>query len=192
MNKFIVLTLLSVILGLSACSSTVDKKVMTNAVENQYPKILTTPDNTDLYIVMSASRVNVFYDDGLYIKYLKTEKIPYRRTFIGKGPAGKTLVYGLTEASKKSSTNPAEEIWNGKLAAADDFYGEVYNQKNNSFYVFSSWADLEQFVKFQKTSLEHTYTENTPSGAKVVYVLDEDSKNKKPTKLITKFKKLHL
>jgi len=48
MNKFIVLTLLSVILSLSACSSTVDKKVMTNAVENQYPKILTTPDHTRL------------------------------------------------------------------------------------------------------------------------------------------------
>ncbi len=82
---------------LSACSTAPEKKADTTTEASQAV-------NDDLYIVMDE-RMNVFYDGDLYKKYMEHGETPYRRTFIGAGPNGETVVYGLTKDDKKKTTN---------------------------------------------------------------------------------------
>jgi translation elongation factor P/translation initiation factor 5A len=63
-------------------SAVVDKKV---AVKNL--------NNNDLYVVYHDGRMNVFYDADLYKEFLSVGETAYRKTFIGAGPKGETIMY---------------------------------------------------------------------------------------------------
>ncbi len=145
----------------------------------------------DLYVAYYDGRINVFYDGELYKSFLQHGETAYRRTFIGAGPHGKTLVFGLTKKDKKKSTNPAEEMMKPDFKGADPFYGEVFEQETNRFYVFSNWNDFKQFVDLHVDNFRYTDIGGGPNGETVVYVLNQSNKKKKPEATIAKFKAFH-
>lgn len=146
---------------------------------------------SDLYIADYDGRINVFYDGDLYKDFLQHGETPFRRTFIGAGPNGKTLVFGLTKADKKKTTNAAEEMLADGFKAPEEFYGEVFEQESNRFYVFSDWNDFKQFVDLHVDNLRYTDIGGGPNGETVVYVLNKTNKKKKPEATIAKFKAFH-
>lgn len=145
----------------------------------------------DLYVADYDGRINVFYDVDLYKDFLKHGETPFRRTFIGAGPHGKTLVYGLTKADKKKTTNPAEEMMKDGFKAPESFYGEVFEQESNRFYVFTTYEDFKKFVDLHVDNLRYTDIGSGPNGETVVYVLNEENKKKKPEAAIARFKSVH-
>jgi len=100
---------------LSACSNTAEKA---NTAEMKKKAMASAeaamPNNNDLYISFYDGRMNVFYDGGLYKKFLEHGETAYRRTFIGAGPNGETISYGLTGKDKKKCPKPEEERVTGE------------------------------------------------------------------------------
>lgn len=176
---------------LSACSTAPEKQTSVAAVKEASTSMTTSAANDDLYVAFYEGRMNVFYDGGLYKKFLAHGETPYRRTFIGAGPNGETVVYGLTKADKNKTTNPAEEMMSGKLAASKDFYGEVFEQEHNRFYVFTSWATFDEFVKLHVDNFRFSDIGGGPNGETVVYVLTKQTSKTKPVEAIAKFKAFH-
>lgn len=173
---------------LSACSTAPEKgSDKAEAVAAEATKV----NNDDLYVAFYDGRMNVFYDGELYKKFLQHGETAYRRTFIGAGPNGESIVYGLTKENKKKKTNPAEEMMSGKLKASDDFYGEVFKQEDNRFYVFSTWADFDKYVKSGVDNLRFSDIGAGPNGETVVYVLNKTNKKQKPVEQIAKFNAFH-
>lgn len=172
---------------LSACSATPDKSAQASSHSEAKAH---EAQNTDLYVVMDE-RMNVFYDPSLYKEYLQHGETPYRRTFIGAGPDGQTVVYGLTGADKKKSSSPAEEMMSGKMAAAEDFYGEVMEKDHNRYYVFTSWDTFDEFVKLHVDNFRYSDIGGGPNGETVVYVLTKKTSKQKPVEAIKKFKAMH-
>ncbi|AZR82737.1 MULTISPECIES: hypothetical protein [Piscirickettsiaceae] len=168
---------------LSACSTAPEKKADTTTEASQAV-------NDDLYIVMDE-RMNVFYDGDLYKKYMEHGETPYRRTFIGAGPNGETVVYGLTKDDKKKTTNPAEEMMSGKMAPAEDFYAEVVEKEHNRIYVFTSWATFDEFVKLHVDNFRYSDIGAGPNGETVVYVLTKKTSKQKPVEAMKKFNTFH-
>jgi hypothetical protein len=148
--------------------------------------------NDDLYVAFHDGRMNVFYDAGLYKEFMERGETAYRRTFIGEGPNGETVVYGLTGDDKKKTTpSIGEQMMAGDLKAAEDFYGEVYRAEENRIYVFSNWDDFKGYVDLGIDNLRYTDIGAGPNGETVVYVLNASNKKKKPVKTIAKFKAFH-
>ena len=148
-------------------------------------------NNEDLYVAYVHGRENVFYDAGLFKEFLELGETAYRKTYIGAGTDGMTVSYGLTKKDKKKKTNPAEQMMKGELAAADDFYGEVFNSEENRFYVFTTWADFNTYVKTGVDNLRFSDIASGPKGETVVYVLNSKNKKNKPVAAIAKFKANH-
>ena len=172
---------------LSACSMAPENKSDHKATQSEAKQAV----NDDLYIAFYDGRMNIFYDGELYKKFLEHGETSYRRTFIGAGPNGETVVYGLTKQDKKKTTNPAEEMMSGKLKASEDFYGEVFKQEENRFYVFSDWEDFDKYVKTGADNLRFSDIASGPNGETVIYVLNEENKKKRPVKTMAKFKAFH-
>lgn len=148
-------------------------------------------NNEDLYVAYVDGRENIFYDAAEYKSFLKVGESTFRKTYIGAGTNGMTRSFGLTKADKKKSTNPAEQLLNGELKPADNFYAEVYKEENNRFYVFGNWPD---FIDYLKTGIDtYHYTEigDGPKGATVVYVLNKSNNKVKPEATVKQFKANH-
>ena len=157
-------------------------------VENVAP--VTEVNNDDIYVAYHHNRENVFYDAKTYKDFLSLGETSFRKTYIGGGTNGMTVVYGLTKADKnKLEAMPGELMMTGKLEAAQDFYAEVF--KHDRFYVFSTWADFDGFVKTGTDNLRYVEIGSGPKGETVVYILNKDNKKKKPEALIAKFKETH-
>ena len=154
------------------------------------PAATTQANNDDLYAAFHHGRVYVFDQGDMYKKFLELGETSYFRSFIGAGPDGKSLVYGLT-AEQKSNRAPsvAEQMMAGDLQAADDFYGEVF--RHGRYYVFSTWDDFKGFVNLGIDNLRYTDIAAGPNGETVVYVLNAATKGKKPEKTIKQFKAFH-
>lgn len=148
--------------------------------------------NDALYVAFHDGRMNVFYDGTLYKQFMERGETAYRRSFIGAGPNGETVVYGLTGADKKkTSASVGEQMMSGELKAADDFYGEVYRAEENRIYVFSDWDDFKGYVDLGIDNLRYTDIGAGPNGETVVYVLNADNKKKKPVQTIEQFEAFH-
>ncbi|GKT11466.1 MAG: hypothetical protein ISEC1_P0430 [Thiomicrorhabdus sp.] len=148
-------------------------------------------NNEDLYVAYVHGRENVFYDAGLFKEFLELGETSFRKTYIGAGTNGMTVIYGLTKADKKKATNPAEQMLKGELAAADNFYGEVFKAEENRFYVFTTWADFDRYVKTGVDNLIFSDIGAGPKGETVVYVLNSKNKKKKPVAAIAQFNANH-
>lgn len=148
-------------------------------------------NNDDLYEVMHEGRYYVFDDFKTYQQFLTVGETSFRKVFIGDGPKGATLVYGLTSEDKKKSSGIASiDMFNGKLEAADDFYGEMRGE-DGRLYVFSTLQDMEDVRLVGEAPYRFTQIAAGPQGQTVVYVLNKSNKSEQPVELMAKFKAMN-
>ena len=175
--------------GLMTGCSTAPESKSTQVESNVVEKMAAMPslNNEDLFVVYQDGRMNVFYDADLYKDFLQLGETPFRKTFIGAGPKGETLMYGLTKADKKKLTGiPSIEMMEGRLAAADDFYGEII--ADGRINVFDDWKMFQMFMAHGEVPFRLTDIGAGPKGETVVYALTKETKKKRPEALIAKFK----
>lgn len=147
-------------------------------------------NNEDLYVVYHDGRLNVFYDADLYMEFMQVGETAFRKTFIGAGPKGETLVYGLTKGDKKKTSGiPSIDMMEGRLAPAEEFYGEII--ADGRINVFSDWTNFQAFLSHGEVPYRLTDIGAGPKGETVVYALTKDNKKKRPEGLIAKFKAFH-
>jgi len=148
-------------------------------------------NNDDLYVAYVDGRENIFYDLHEYKSFLEVGESTFRKTYIGAGTNGMTRSYALTKADKKKPTNPAEQMLKGEMAPAADFYGEVYNEEKNRFYVFGNWKDFTDYLATGVDTYHYSEIGAGPKGATVVYVLNKSNNKKKPEATVQRFKANH-
>lgn len=143
-----------------------------------------------IFEVDHDGRMYQFYDFATYQSFLDVGETAYRLTRIGGGPKGETLVFGLAKADKKKGAKtPAAMLWDGKVEASKDFYGEI--RKHGRIYVFNNKADMDAVRQVGEPSYMFTEIGGGPKGETVVYVLNKSNKKKRPDALIAKFKTLN-
>lgn len=148
-------------------------------------------NNDDLYEVMQEGRYYVFDDYKTYQSFLTVGETSYRKVFIGGGPKGETLVYGLTGKDKKKMSGIASvDMFNGDLNGAEDFYGEMRGE-DGRLYVFSTLEDMEDVRLVGEAPYRFTQIAAGPQGQTVVFVLNKSNKKKQPVELMAKFKKMN-
>ena len=174
----------SLAIALSACSSHDTKTTQSTASD-----VIENLNNDDLYEVHAEGRLYVFDDKGTYNEFLSVGETSFRQTFIGTGPDGQTVVFGMTSKDKKKhfSQIAGYNLYHGTLSAAGDFYGET--RLENRIYVFDSITDMKAVREIGEASLRYTDIGSGPKGETVVYVLRSDNKKVKPVALIKEFKK---
>ncbi len=145
-------------------------------------------NNEDLYEVHHDGRVHVFDDLATYKQYLEVGETSFRQTFIGAGPKGETLVFGVTGADKKKTYDKIAgyNLYHGKLEPAEGFYGEM--RMEGRIYVFDRLADMEAVRTTGEAPLRFTQIGAGPKGETLVYVLRDDNKKQKPVELMSAFK----
>ncbi len=164
--------------ALTACTTGTKKEPMAAADLN----------NEDLYEVHHDGRIHVFDDQATYQQFLAVGETSFRQTFIGAGPKGETLVFGVTGADKKKSAEQVAgyNLYHGKLPAADSFYGEM--RMEGRIYVFDRIEDMEAVRTTGEAPLRYTEIGAGPQGETLVYVLRSDNKKQKPVELMAAFK----
>lgn len=144
----------------------------------------------EVYEVYHDGRINVFYDRKLYQEYLAMHETPFRLTRIGAGPKGETIVFGLTKEDKKMKSEiPVISLYDGKMEAPKNFYGEM--RRHGRIYVFSSWEDMKPVREYGHPNFFFTEIGQGPKGETVVYVVNERNKKHLPKDLVKKFKSMN-
>jgi hypothetical protein len=143
---------------------------------------------SEFYVVQPEDgRYYAFGSFKLYQDYLAHGEVALTRSRIGAGPTGQTVVFGITNDDVKSGQpSVAEQIYDGKLAPAPNFYGEVF--KGGRYYVFDNLKALMEFAAFGEVPYSYTDIGTGPNGATVVWVMDKESFAKgKPTQRMERF-----
>ena len=175
--------LMGAVVSLSACQSTQTESV----AEAPKPQL----NNQDLYEVIHEGRHYVFDDFATYQQFLEVGETSYRKVFIGEGPHGETLVFGLRGQDKKKLTGLAGvEMYNGRMPAAEDFYGEMRGE-DGRLYVFDSLADMEAVRQTGEAAYRLTQIGVGPQGQTVVFVLNKGNKKEFPAALVAKYKAMN-
>jgi hypothetical protein len=173
-----ILCILLVAVFTSACASNQPEMAIESSAQ---PAI-------ELYEVHHEGRIHVFYDRKLYTDFLALGETPFRLTRIGAGPNQETLVFGLTKKDKKKPGKvDAINLFDGKLDAPADFYGELRN--HGRIYVFNNFEDMQPVRQFGHPNFFYTEIGAGPKGETVVYVLNKKTKKKRPDALIATFRK---
>jgi hypothetical protein len=186
MKKLALSSLISVsILALSGCKST----ETTNIVEPIKKIEKMVLNNNDLYEVAHDGRYYIFDDFTIYQQFLSVGETAYRKVYIGDGPHGETLVFGLTDKDKKKATGiTGIDMYRGDLKANDNFYGEIRSE-DGRLYVFSTYQDMVDTRKLGDAIYRFSQIGAGPNGQTVVFVLNKTNKKKRPDTLINAFKK---
>ena len=172
-----------VTLSLTACQ--------TNEVKEVVVAPAAVVNNQDLYEVSHEGRHYVFDDFDVYQAFLEIGETSYRKVFIGGGPHGETLVFGLRGEDKKKLEGLAGvEMYNGELAAAEEFYGEMRGE-DGRLYVFSSLEDMAAVRATGEAAYRLTQIGTGPQGQTVVFVLNSSNKKKYPEALIARFSEMN-
>lgn len=146
-----------------------------------------TLNNEDMYVVMEDGRLNVFYEAELYKSFLSVGEATFRKTLIGEGPKGETVMHGLTKAdSKKASGIPSVEMLAGRLAPAEVFYGEI--RHDGRINVFDNWDLFKEYLVNHEVTFRVTEIGAGPIGETVVFAQTKANSKKQPTELRAKFK----
>lgn len=147
-------------------------------------------NNQDMYEVHEEGRIYLFDDRATYEDFLAVGETSFRKVRIGEGPKGETLVFGLTSEDKKKTSGIASiDMFDGKLAGAEDFYGET--RMEGRIYVFQSLEEMNEAREVGEVPLRYTDIAAGPNGETVVYALNSDNKKQKPVELMTKFKEMN-
>lgn len=146
-------------------------------------------NNEDYYEFERDGRIYVLSDSKDYNTYLKTNEVVLSTKKIGGGPGGKTIVYGLVKSEAKllekepKSQGAAQKMYEGKLRGLEkEFFGLVI--QNDTYYVFSSWKDLETF---KASGAATGFKDTDTAGHSVVFV----GASTKPESLSARFAKAH-
>ena len=143
-------------------------------------------NNDDYYEVHHEGRIYAFDDAATYRSFLEVGETSYRKVRIGEGPKGETVVFGLRGEDKKKLDGIAVvEMYDGKLAGAEGFYGEM--RVDGRIYVFDDWQELVAFRQVGEAPYRFTQIGAGPAGETVVFVLTKDNKKKRPDALIEAF-----
>ncbi len=182
MTKF-----LTVLIAIGIISGCTEAPVQQAKTEAETSTIHNHLNNDDLYVVYQEGRMNIFYDAKLYKGFLEIGETPFRKTFIGIGPKGETIMYGLTKKDKKKLTGiPSLEMMEGRMKPADNFYGEI--RKDGRINVFNNWELFKKYLAHGEVPYRLTDIGAGPKGETVVYALTKETKKKRPEDLMTKFK----
>ena len=147
-------------------------------------------NNDDYYEVEHEGRLYVFDDAAIYKSFLTVGETAYRKVRIAAGPNGETIVFGLTGKDKKKTSGIASiDMFDGKLAGGESFYGEVHHE--GRIYVFTGWDDLTSFKQVGEAPYRYTMIGDGPKGETVVIVLNKGNKKKHPATQIAAFKAMH-
>ncbi len=145
-------------------------------------------NNDDFYEVHHEGRIYLFDDFATYQSFNEVGETAYRKVYIGEGPKGETLVFGLTGKDKKKMSGIASiDMYQGKLEAGESFYGEM--RLEGRIYVFDSFAELTNLRSLGEAPYRFTEIGTGPKGETVVYVLTKANKKYKPVALQAAFKK---
>lgn len=186
MKKLLIAALVSSVMA--GCAVNQEKPAEVSKVEAKAAE--QSLNNDDLYVVYHDGRMNVFYDAALYKDFLVMGETPFRKTFIGAGPKGETVVHGLTKADKKKLEGiPSIDMLEGRLAPAEPFYGEIV--ADGRINVFDNWDLFKAFMAHGEVPYRLTDIGAGPKGETVVYALTKETKKKRPEALIAKFKAFH-
>lgn len=160
----------------------------TSGVKQEQQAAQADLNNEDLYEVHHDGRVHVFDDLATYKSFLEVGETSFRQTFIGAGPKGETLVFGVTGADKKKSYDKVAgyNLYHGNLQPADNFYGEL--RMEGRIYIFDRLEDMEAVRTTGEAPLRFTQIGAGPEGETLVYVLRDDNKKQKPVALMQAFK----
>lgn len=154
------------------------------------PAAVAVVNNDDIYLIEHEGRLYVFDDEQVYADFMQHGETPFRLVRIGAGPGGATIVFGLRDEDKaKTSGIASADMYDGRLAGAEDFYAEVLH--DGRFYVFGEWNDLVSFQQTRSADLRFTEIGAGPDGRTVVYVLNENNKTNRPVALIERFHRIH-
>lgn len=185
-SQYLTVAALGTGLFLTGCASSGDTTSSTSSKTATAKQL----NNDDYYEVHHEGRVYVFDDAETYLSFLSVGETAYRKVYIGEGPHGQTLVFGLTKGDKKKRSGIASiDMYHGKMAGADNFYGEM--QVEDRIYVFNRWADLTSFKRVGEATYRFTQIGAGPDGKTVVYVLNKSNKKRRPDALMAKFEQMH-
>jgi hypothetical protein len=151
-------------------------------------KAAESPMAKEYFVVLPEDeRMYVFGDAKTYLSFLQHGEVALTRTRIGASPMGTTVVFGiLNDDVKSGKPSLGEQVFDGKLKPAEDFYGEV--QKDGRYYVFGNHKDMDEFIRFGEVAYGFTDIGVGPGGSSVVWVMNKDSiKAGRPTARIAKF-----
>ena len=188
--RLLILVLLSTVM-LAGCSSLQEKaqaERQGSEVEHSITSDATVKqEKLEIYEVHQEGRIYVFYDRDLYIEFLLLGETPFRLTKIGAGPNGETVVFGITkEDKKKASEAISVKVYDGQVAASEDFYAEMI--RHGRIYVFSNFEDMQPVRDFGHPNFFYSEIGAGPKGETVIYVLSSENKKKRPDALIAEYK----
>lgn len=140
----------------------------------------------EFYEAHVDGRINLFYNHELFREFIALGETPYRKTYIGEGPKGETLVYGLTKKDKKKTSGiPSIDLMQGSIEAPASFYGEMYLE--GRIYVFDNYKQMVSVRTLGEPPYRYTMIGEGPKGETVVLVLRKENKKKKPEALLAAF-----
>lgn len=180
------------VLALSACATqSGPKPAAEEAAKAATPPA--TQQESNLFIVFKEDlgRYYIFGDPALYRVYLDTDEVALTRSFIGEGPGGTSLIFGMTkDDAKRGGPTPAERLYKAEVTPSGPFYGEVL--KEGRYYVFFTWEDMAAYLKHGEVPLTYTEIGVGPKGETVVYALNKETAKKgRPEAAIRRFHALH-
>lgn len=184
MKKMSIAGLVASTLLLTACAGSSVKS------ENEMKAAAVNLNNQDMYEVHEEGRIFLFDDRATYEDFLAVGETSFRKVRIGDGPKGETLVFGLTNEDKKKTSGIASiDMYDGKLAGAESFYGET--RMEGRIYVFQSLDEMNEARIVGEVPLRYTDIAAGPNGETVVYALNGSNKKHKPVELMAKFKEMN-
>lgn len=186
----VAMTLAGVMGGCATQSSSANPSGAT-AASAAAPEAKAVAEQTLFLTFHENGRLYVLGDPKLQRIFIETNEVALARTRIGEGPDGRTLIFGMNkDDAKRGGATDAEMLYDGKLAPAGPFYGEVI--RDGRFYVFIEWKDMADYLKHGEVPLTYTEVGAGPKGETVVYALNkETAKQGKPVAAIERFHKQH-
>ncbi|CED59071.1 Putative uncharacterized protein [Moritella viscosa] len=179
MKKTLVLTM-AILLG--GCAATDTASTTSSQIVNAQTE--------QFFEVHKDGRIYLFSDFDLYQDFMQLGHTAYFKAFIGEGPHGETLKFGLTgEQKKKFEGVKHVDLYQGQREVTGPFYGEMF--MDNRYYVFSSWADMKLTRDSGEAALRFSDIGAGPDGKTVIYVLNSKNKKQRPDALMAEFKEKH-
>ena len=138
-------------------------------------KRLTEVNNNDDYFeLLKDNTIFVFTDAKTYKTWLATGEVALVVTKFRVGPNGEKAKFQLSKNDSAAMGNKAgykgasQKMYEGDLeGVAKGFFGFVYKESSNSYFVFDSWSALKAF---KASGTADGYTAAAANGAKVIYV----------------------
>lgn len=150
-------------------------------------------NNDDFFELRKDNTIYVFTDPKSYKIWLSTEEIPLVVTKFRVGPNGEKAKFQLSKNETKAMETSvgykgaSQKMYEGGLeGTSKGFFGFVYTEADNAYFVFDNWNALKAYKASGGTPAGFTAS-NGPKGAKVVYV----GASSEPAELAKKFAALH-